>query len=84
MPFAPNGPSGAGNLDDQRLDLGDALRVRDRVVEERARQQVAVLVVVELLEERPAHALRRPTSHLTFDERGVQRPADVLRDHVPE
>ena len=59
MPFAPNGPVGSGHLDDERLDLGHALRVRDRVVEERARQEAPVLVVVELLEERPADALRR-------------------------
>ena len=43
-----------------------------------------MLVVGELLEERPADSLRRPTAHLPLDERRVQRTADVLRDHVAE
>ena len=40
--------------------------------------------MVELLVERPAHALRGPASHLSLDECGVQRATDVLRDHVPQ
>ena len=40
--------------------------------------------MVELLEERPAHALRGAAAHLSLDERGVQRAADVLRDDVAE
>ena len=46
--------------------------------------ELAVLVVDELLEERPADALRRAAAHLSLDERGVERAADVLRDHVAE
>ena len=77
-------PVGRRHLDDHRVDRRHAVGGRDRVVEERARQQLAVLVVDELLVERPADRLRRAAAHLALDERRVQRPADVLDDHVAE
>ena len=55
-----------------------------RVLDERAGAQLAVLVVGELLEQRPADALRGAAVHLALDERGVQRAADVLGDDVAQ
>ena len=84
MPFAPNGPSGAGTSTISVSMSGTRSAVRDRVVEERAGQEPAGVVVHELLEERPADRLGGAAAHLALDERGVQRAADVLRDGVAE
>ena len=81
MPFAPNGPSGAGTSTIS-VSISGALGDGDRVVEERAGLELPVVVVRQLLEEGPADALRRASPHLSFDERRVQGAADVLRDRV--
>ena len=40
--------------------------------------------MVELLVQRPAHALGDAAAHLPLDECRIQRATDVLRDHVPQ
>ena len=57
---------------------------RQRVVDERAGDQLAVVVVDELLEQRPAETLGGAAAHLPLDERRVERPAHVLGDHVAQ
>ena len=64
--------------------VGTAVGGLHRVVEERAGQQLAVLVVDHRLVERPAEALRRAAVELALDDRRVERPADVLGDDVVE
>ena len=84
MPLAPNGPSGAGTST-IRVSIGGTWSVLgQRVLGEGAALELAVLVVVELLEQRPADALRGAAVHLALDQRRVERLADVLRDHVGE
>ena len=54
------------------------------VIEERPGQQLAGLVVDHRLVERPAQALRGAAVELALDDRGVERPSDVLGDDVVE
>ena len=83
-PLAPKGPSGAGTST-IRVSIGGTWSVeRQRVLGERAAAELAVLVVGELLEQRPADALRGAALHLALDERRVERLADVLRDDMGE
>ena len=84
MPLAPNGPSGAGTSTMSVSMIRDHGRPRERVVQERARQQLALVVVDVLLEQRPADALAAAAAHLALDQRRVERAADVLGDDEPE
>ena len=81
-PLAPKGPSGAGTSTISVVDRRDGVDGGHRVLDEGARAQLAVVVVGELLEERPAEALRDAAEQLAGDERGVQGAADVLGDDV--
>src|SRR5262249_12874250 len=54
------------------------------VFEERAAEELPLLVVAELLVQRPADSLGDTAAHLSLDEGGVERTPDVLRDRVAE
>ena len=69
IPFAPYGPSGAGTSTMIVSKVGTALGGRHRVIEERAGQQLPVLVVDHRLVERPAETLRRAAVELALDDR---------------
>ena len=84
MPLAPNGPSGAGTST-IRVSIGGTWSVEGSAYSAKEPPlELAVLVVGELLEQRPADALGGAAVHLALDQRRVERLADVLRDHVGE
>ena len=47
-------------------------------------EELALAVVDQLFVECPADPLCRATAHLAFDERRIERPADVLGDGVTD
>jgi hypothetical protein len=57
-------------------------RAGDRVVGERAGQELALLVVHELLEQPVPDALCQSAEHLPVDDRRVDHPAAVVDDDV--
>src|SRR3954451_18490686 len=85
IPFAPNGPSGAGTspISSSIGGTPPAARVagpRNRRGSKGAGARLPELVGGDFLEGRPAEAVRRPAEELPLDERRVQDTADVLRD----
>src|SRR5437660_3267131 len=77
------GAEGTGlgrQLEDDGLDHRDRKGMREGVVHQGAGAELAVLVVVHPLEQRPADALRDAALHLALDGGGVERAAHVL-DH---
>ena len=83
-PLAPYGPSGTGTSTISVSIEGTIDGRRHRVVDERAGGELAVAVVDELLEQRPAESLGGAAAHLALDQRRVQGAADVLGDDVAE
>ncbi len=74
MPLAPNGPTEERVLDQDALDRRHVANRRDQIV-----VQVLALAGEELLHQREAEALRRAALDLAFDQRRIDRPADVVR-----
>ena len=87
-PMAPPSPSPLAlemvaarqGLEVVQLDHRDFVRGRRQVVGERRRQDVAVLVVDDLLEQRVADALRDAAVHLAVGDHRVDQAAGVLGD----
>ena len=57
---------------------------RHQIVEKRAGQELALVVVDHLLEERPAHALGHPAVHLALDDERIDHLAAVVGDEVSQ
>ena len=72
---------GAPVPDPERRHIGSA---EAEVVDEGAREQVAVLVVVHALQQRCAGAVREAAADLPVDEQRVQQPPRVVNGHVVE
>ena len=82
-PLTPIGLSGDGRvLGDQHIDDRGLARGRQQVVDERAGQQLPVILVGELLQQRPPDALHQSSDDLALDEHRVDRAADVIGDPV--
>ena len=85
MPLAPNGPTEERVLDQDAFDRRHVADGRDEIV-----VQVLALAGKELLHQRESEALRRAALDLAFDQRRIDRPADVVRAdeaehfHAPE
>ena len=73
-PFAPHGPSGSGSSIRCTVDLRHVADGRDQVV-----VQVVGAAVDVLLHQRHADPLGDAAVDLAFDQRRIDRPADVVR-----
>ena len=84
MPLAPSGLIGVVVVVWCVSKVGKAVRLRQRVVVERAGQQLAVVVVVQLFPERLADALRQPAVDLAGDQHRADDVAAVVDRDVAE
>ena len=73
-PLAPNGPSGIGNLDQDRLDRRHVADGRDQIV-----VQILGAAGDVFLHQRHADALRDAALDLALDQQRVDRLADIMR-----
>ena len=69
MPFAPSGLRGVGVTVADVAEHRQVLRARHRVVHQRAREQLAVVAVAQVLPQRLRDALREAAVHLARDTR---------------
>ena len=88
MPFAPSGLSGDGVSVCAASNDGNSAALGMRVVGQRRRERVAVVVVDELLPQRLRDPRREPAVHLAVDEQRVEDAAavvdrDVAHRHDP-
>ena len=79
MPLAPNGPIGGRVLDQDALDRRHVADGRNEVV-----VQVLALAGEELLHQRETETLRGAALDLAFDQRRIDRAADVVRACEPQ
>ena len=84
MPFAPSGFSGVGVSIGTRSKTGELGRGGQRVLGERARERVAVLVVAELLVQRERDARRHSPMHLAVHDQCVHDAARVVHANVTQ
>jgi Zn-dependent protease with chaperone function len=84
QPLDAQGIAGGGVLQVLALDGGQVVGARQRVVHQRAGQQLAGVVVRHVLEKSSAHALGHPAVDLALDDDGVDHHAAIVGDHVAE
>ena len=84
MPLAPSGLSGDGVSVCAASNDGNSAALGMRVVGERRRERVAVVVVDHLLPQRLRDARREPAVHLAVDEHRVEDAAAVVDRDVAD
>ena len=84
MPLAPSGLSGDGVSVCATSNVGNSAALGMRVLGERRRERVGVVVVDHLLPERLRDPRRQPTVHLAVDEHRVQDAAAVVDRDVAD
>src|SRR6185503_14032771 len=71
-------------LEMYRLDQREIVRLGHRVVHQRARQELARLVINHLLEEGAADTLRDAAVHLPLDDDRIDDATAIVGDDIPE
>ena len=81
-PLAPSGFTGVGVHGGGQLESRKVDGARNRVIHERSRHQLAVLVVNHFFDHRLADTLGEATVNLTFDDERIDAiPGIVYREH---
>src|SRR3990170_7296065 len=82
-PLDPELVHARGKLDVDEIDRREVAGAWERVVHQRARQELSRAVVDDLLEERAPEALRRAAVDLALDDHRVDRATAVVDDDEP-